>query len=138
MHKKAFTLIEVMVSVMIISVVIMALLKMQGNSTHIFSKLISKLEINQYTSFFLSNKDYGFTREDISLDKFLREFRVEDDLRRKLKNIKVKINYDKLDRYGDSIDNQENSSNSSMVLEVGRSSILLNNSKVSILRLRIQ
>jgi len=32
--KKAFTLIEVMVAVMIISVVVMALLSMQGNTTH--------------------------------------------------------------------------------------------------------
>ncbi|NPA60089.1 MAG: prepilin-type N-terminal cleavage/methylation domain-containing protein, partial [Epsilonproteobacteria bacterium] len=108
--KKAFTLIEVMISVMIISVVIMALLKMQGNNSHIFSKLTSKLEINQYTSFFISNNEYGFSKKSTYLDELLSEFRVEDNLRRELKNIKINIDYDELDRYGDDDTTEEQSS----------------------------
>jgi len=132
----AFTLIEVMVSVMIISVVIMALLQMQGNNTYMFSKLKSKLEINQYASFFIANKDYGFKKESVYLSDLLNEFVVEDDLRRKLKNIKIKIRYEELDKYGDSNTSQGDSSD--MLLEIGKSSIDVDDSTVSIMRLKIQ
>jgi prepilin-type N-terminal cleavage/methylation domain-containing protein len=135
-QKDAFTLIEVMVSVMIISVVIMALLQMQGNSTHIFSRLKSNLEVNQYASYFILNSGYGFNRKTVSLYTLLNEFQVEDNLRRELKDIKVDIKYDKLERYGDSNGSEEKSS--SVVLEIGKSVINMNNSTVSLIRLRLQ
>jgi len=135
-RRDAFTLIEVMVSVVIISVVIMALLQMQGNNTHIFSKLISKLEINQYASFLLANKDYGFEKKSVYLDDLLSEFRVEDDLRRKLKNIRLKIKYDKLNQYGDKESSQDDSSD--ILLEVGKSTVEVDNSAVSLIRLKLQ
>jgi len=139
--KNAFTLIEVMIAVMIISVVIMALLEMHGNTAHIFSKFSSQIKINQYTSLFISNPDYGFEKKSVDLDDLLSNFKLEDDLRRELKNIKVKIEYEELDKFSDSsedsdIDDEEG--NSGLVLEIGKTILKVNNSSTSLVRFRIQ
>jgi len=94
--KEAFTLIEVMVSVMIISVVIMALIEMFSNNTHLFSYIKKQTTITQYTSFFISNKEYGFQNKDVTLNDLLRDFNLDDTLRRELKNSKTKVLYQKL------------------------------------------
>lgn len=49
--RKAFTLIEVMVSVMIITVVVMALYAMNGNTSFIYEKSVHAMPVNQYLSF---------------------------------------------------------------------------------------
>lgn len=133
--RDAFTLIEVMVAVMIISVVIMALLEMQGNTTHIFSRLGNTLKINQYTSLFISNNDYGFEKNSVDLDDLLSEFKVEDELRRELKTIKVKVDYKELKRI-DMSEIEEGSS--SMVFELGETSLDIDDSSASLMRFRIQ
>jgi prepilin-type N-terminal cleavage/methylation domain-containing protein len=127
--RKAFTLIEVMVAVMIISVVIMALLQMRGNSSHIFSNLTQKLEINRYISFLISNSDYGFEKKTTTLDKLLGDFDVENDLRRELKSIKVEVIYQGLE----SID-----IGSTAVLKIGKTSLKTDKSSASLLRLKLQ
>ena len=133
--RSAFTLIEVMVAVMIISVVIMALLQMQGNTSHIFSKLGNTLKINQYTSLFISNKDYGFEKKSVDLDDLLSEFKVENELRRELKTIKVKVDYEELKTI-DMSENEEGSS--SLVFELGKTVLKIDDSSSSILRFKIQ
>jgi prepilin-type N-terminal cleavage/methylation domain-containing protein len=134
--KKAFTLIEVMVSVMIISVVIMALLQMQGNNTHMFLKLKSNLNINQYASYLVSNKKYGFEKDSTNLYNLLSDFKLEDDLRRELKNIKIDIRYDELDRYLDTNTTEETSSD--MVLYIGKSVIEVDGSTTSLIRMKLR
>ncbi len=135
--KNAFTLIEVMVAVIIISVVIMALLKMQGNNAHMFSRFTSQLKINQYASFFIANSDYGFEKKSVNLDDILSDFKLEDDLRIELKNIKVEVVYEELEQIDMSESDEENSS-SSMIMEIGRSILNVNNSSTSLVRFRIQ
>lgn len=120
---------------MIISVVIMALLEMQGNTTHIFSRLGNTLKINQYTSLFISNNDYGFEKNSVDLDDLLSEFKVEDELRRELKTIKVKVDYKELKRI-DMSEIEEGSS--SMVFELGETSLDIDDSSASLMRFRIQ
>lgn len=135
--KNAFTLIEVMVAVMIISVVIMALLEMQGNSAHIFSKLTSQIKISQYASLFISNPDYGFEKKSVDLDDLLNDFKLEDDLRRELKNIKVKVVYEELELL-DMSESDDDEVSSSLVLEIGKTILKVNDSSTALVRFRIQ
>lgn len=97
MHK-AFTLIEVMISVVIISIVIIALLQMNGNNSFIFSNLLKNSSANQYASFFISNQDYGFEDKKVNMDDLVSDFKVEDELRKKLKDVKIEILYQELEK----------------------------------------
>jgi len=134
--RKAFTLIEVMVSVIIISVVIMALLQMRGNSSHIFLELGKRIEINQFASFIIGNNNYGFENKATTLDKLLDDFEVDSDLRRKLKRVKVKILYRERERIDMSEDSDEDV-NSSTVFEIGKTILKTEKSSVSFLRLKL-
>jgi len=133
--KKAFTLIEVMVSVMIISVVIMALLEMKSNSSHILSLLKKQIDTTQYISLLIANKDYGYEDKSIRLDALIKEFDVDNNLRRKLKNIKAKIIYNEIETIDLSED--ENGS-SSMLLEIGESLVKTDKFSTKIYRIRLQ
>jgi len=147
MRKAAFTLIEVMVAVVIISVVIMALIKLFANNSHIFSTLDNKSQSNQYLSFLISPSDYGLENKETTLYDLVKEFDIEDDLRRELKNIKVKLLYQELDtidvgEYEADVESQEEQTeekaSSSMVFEVGKTILKINNSSVSMLRIKQQ
>ena len=133
--KKAFTLIEVMVSVMIISVVIMALLEMKSNSSHIFSLLKKQIDTTQYISLLIANKDYGYEDKSIRLDALIKEFDVDDNLRRKLKNMKAKVIYNEIE----TIDLSEDANgSSSMLLEIGESLVKTDKFSTKIYRIRLQ
>jgi len=146
--RKAFTLIEVMVAVLIISVVIMALFEMQGNNSLFFSKFYKKIQVNQMVSFFISNKKNGFAKEDIYLDDLLSEFKLENELRRKLKEVKVELDYEELVQLGMNEDGEESEdvfsdeneeeTESEVSLEVGKTIIKLDDTTASIVRLRLQ
>jgi len=138
--KEAFTLIEVMVSVMIISVVIMALIEMFSNNTHLFSYIKKQTTITQYTSFFISNKEYGFQIKDVTLNDLLRDFNLDDTLRRELKNSKTKVLYQKLERIdlSEQSGDTEAEGNSKMVLEIGKTILQAEGSSSSLLRLRVE
>jgi len=140
---RAFTLIEVMVAVMIISVVIMALLTMRGNSTHIFSDLSSRVKINQFASLFISNTDYGFLKKSVTLEKLVSDFDIESDLRRELSNTKVEVIYQELNiidmsEFDASDKESEAEVSSNMVFEIGKTVLKTPNSSTGLLRLRVQ
>ena len=155
MHKArdGFTLIEVIISVVIISTVIMALLQMYANNIHIFSTLNKKTEINQYSSFFISNADIGLESDTITLYDLVEDFDLENDLRRELKNIKAEVIYQEIetidmsdydgskdideDDSAEDVENKEKS-NSAMVFEIGKSILKVKESSVSLLRLNLQ
>lgn len=128
-QRDGFTLIEVMVSVMIISVVIMALIKMYANNTHIYTTLKLQTDTNQYSSFLISNDDYGFENSEVRLNDLLGEFDLNDDLRRKLKMIKVKLIYQELQQI------EDDEETSSVILTIGKTTIKTQNSSTSFLRL---
>ena len=147
--KNAFTLIEVMIAVVIISTVIMALLTMSGNNTHIFSSFKEKTKINQYASFFIANSEYGYERKTIFLDNLVSDFDVESDLRRMLKKVKVALTYqivEQIDMSGfqesDEEEPQEQEEdkqvNSSLIIEIGRTTLKIDKSSVSLLRIKAQ
>ena len=138
--KGAFTLIEVMIAVMIISVVIMALVKMYANNTHIFMSLQKQVKTNQYASFLIGHKDYGYEDKSISMYELVRDFNLHDDLRRKLKDIKVKVVYMELDRIDlsdSATEDLENETASELVLEVGKTILKTESSSSSLMRFKL-
>ena len=139
-HRDAFTLIEVMVAVMIIAVVIMALLQMYANNTHIFSSMKEQTKINQYSSFLISNENYGFEDKNIYLYALVRDFDLEDDLRRELKKIKIKMLYKELEAIdiGNQSNDEDMESSSNLVLEIGESLIQTDSASTALMRLRIR
>ncbi len=147
-RRKAFTLIEVMVAIVIISTVIAALITMSGNNTHIFSNLRNTIMINQYASFFISNKQYGLTNNDVSLDKLVDDFDLDKDLRRKLKTIDINIKYTVIDQIDmGKYDNSENIDeegtdteedvNSALLIEIGRTTLRTDSASTSLLRVQV-
>jgi len=135
--RKAFTLVEVMVAVLIISIVIMALLQMKGHSAHIFSSLIQKLETNQYLSFLVSNDDYGFEQDTMTADSLVKDFDIDGDLRQSLKKVKVDLIYQELDSIDLDEQDDENLS-SGMVFEIGKTILKTDKASVSLPRIRLQ
>ncbi|MDX1808589.1 MAG: prepilin-type N-terminal cleavage/methylation domain-containing protein [Sulfurospirillaceae bacterium] len=133
--RAAFTLIEAMVAVMIISVVVIALFQMHSNNTHVFSLIKKQSRTNQYASFLIAHDDYGFENKNIHLSDLLKDFRLEDKLRIQLKNTKATLIYQKLQQVD--LSKQKDTDNLDMFLEAGKSVLKVDGSSTSLLRLRI-
>ena len=137
-----FTLIEVMVSVVIISTVIMALLELISNSGHIFSTLDKKSKANQYISLIIANKDYGHEDKKATMYDLVREFDIESELRRELKAQTIKVIYQELEsidmRESEESGEEEQALGSSMVFEIGKTIIQMPDSSASLLRIKLQ
>lgn len=133
----AFTLIEVMVAVMIISVVITALIQMSANNNHIFSQLIKQANINPYASLFISNRDYGFESKSIHLDDLVSDFRLENALTKELRDTQVKVLYQKLKQI-DMRKNDDEKSNSNIIFEIGKTVLKMNDSSIALVRIRME
>lgn len=153
--RDAFTLIEVMVSVVIISTVIMALLELFANNSHIFSTLEKQNKSNQYLSFMLNNEDYGFIDDKITLYDLVEDFDLENDLRRELKDVKIELVYQELDSidmsdYDPNEDednpindeeinpNDKEQGSSNLIFEIGQSVLKFEDSSAALLRIRLQ
>jgi len=152
--KPAFTLIEVMIAVVIISTVIMALIQMYANNIHIFSTLKSKTNLTQYGTLLVANPEVGFEKKEFSLYDLVDGFQVEDDLRRELKNQKVKIIYSELekidlaefsdeedeDKSNEEISDEPNKeqSQSNMILEIGKTTLKFKEGATSIVRIELK
>ena len=157
--RKAFTLIEVMVSVMIIVTVVMALYSMNANSSMIYEKSKKDGSLHQYNSLLVGNLKYGFEDDNIELDRLIDDFDVDDELRRELHKQKVKIIYtevrtiylsefsleDEAESENSNIiypqnvinDQKKENANSGFVFEIGRDSLKFEEGSSSILRLRL-
>lgn len=147
--KNAFTLIEVMVAVMIVSVVIAALLQMRGDTSNKFIGIKKMMQTNQYNSFLLSQSDkYGFEESNIDLYRLVDDFDLESDLRRRLKSIKLKVDYEELDtidtaEFDDSAKPSEDgeevqTDTTGIVFEIGKSILKADNFSTNLMRVRIQ
>jgi len=151
----AFTLIEVLVSVMIISVVIGALLELFSTNSHSFASVQKKILQTHKTSLLLGNPVYGYEKKSVDLAELLKDFNLDNDLRRKLKREKASIIYTEVTRvdFGDAaesiaeIKKDENINNEAVEketgaatnsLEVGRTTFKLGGESSSFLRVKIQ
>ncbi|MEN8303566.1 MAG: prepilin-type N-terminal cleavage/methylation domain-containing protein [Campylobacterota bacterium] len=136
--RKGFTLVEVMIAVVIISVVISALLEIYANSAYTFLKLDKKSAANQYLSFVVDNRDYGLENKNATLHDLLKDFDIDDDLKKELKSVKVKIIYQKLQSIDLSDREELKDTDSQVVFEIGKTILKLNDSSSSILRVNLQ
>ncbi len=138
MHRAraAFTLVEVMVSVMIISVVIMALIEMHGNSTHLFTNIKERLHVSFLPSLLIANPDYGYENKTLSADILTKDFILDDDLRRKLKALNITLSYEQLDSMQAPISDKNSTLDSqNSLFYIGKTTLKVENSSVSFLRI---
>jgi len=143
--RKAFTLIEVMVAVMIVSVVIAALLQMQGSTTTKFFGIKKMMQTNQYNSFLLSLGDkYGFEKSQMDMNRLVENFDLEDNLRRRLKSMRVELNYKEIksidtSKFEESSDDEkEQSTSTGTVFEIGKTILKTDDFTLQLMRVRIQ
>jgi len=154
-NRSGFTLIEVLVSVMIISVVIAALLQLFSTNSHSFSSVHEKILQTNKTSLLLGNKIYGYEKKRIDLAELVKDFNIDDTLRRKLKQEKVEIIYTELmnidfDAAAASIAEEEQTaqqndeavinetSEATNALEVGKTTMRIGDQSSGFLRVKIQ
>ena len=137
MNKKGFTLIEVMVAVILISIVIMSLFELKSNYTFLFQKTRDNAK-NFWLATFINSSDFGFKNDKTTLDKLSLNFDMDDDLRRFLKNKKLDIIYQEVKSIDLSkIDNNQSQS-SNMKLRIGKTILKQNNQKTAFYRVDIK
>jgi hypothetical protein len=126
-----------MVAVVIISVVIMAMIKMYADSINILDIFKKQNAVEGYTSFFINSKDYGYEKDSANLYRLVEDFDLDDDIRRELKSIKLDIEYDKLKVID--MSSVESSEGSSSVFEVGSTKLkTANEISLNIIRFRVE
>jgi len=145
LNRRGFTLIEVMVAVMIVSVVIAALLQMQGSTIDKFFGIKNMMKTNQYSSLLLSQREkYGFEKSHLSMYQLVEDFDLESDLRRRLKRDRLSLDYKELatydtSEYNDTTDeNSETTGSLGVVFEIGKTIFKIKDDSHSFIRIKIQ
>lgn len=146
-----FTLIEILVAVMLISVVIGALLQLYSNNTRFFSQMGPKMERAYQTTLLQGVTAVGFESGEIGLDELVNEFKVDDDLRRRLKSVRARVDYTELMRLDDADISEEAEAFSGTdevetaaaaaeapALEIGRTSLSIEGIGTSLIRVKLQ
>jgi len=147
----AFTLVEVLVSVVIISVVIGALLQIFSNNAFTFRSVNTKITETNRVTLLIGNTLYGLEDDKVPLDELLKEFNLEDELRRRLKKVKVEILYTELQSIDfddaaeaiaqDSDEDQgliQDAAEASSALEIGRTTMIIDHQSSSYVRIKFQ
>lgn len=98
--KKSFSLMEVIIAVMILSVVMVALLQIKTENIFLISKTNKRVKLNEYVQLSVDLKKVNEeSSEDIELFLDKKYPFVNDDIRKELKEIKVDIREKKEDEY---------------------------------------
>lgn len=155
-HSGGFTLIEVLVAVMIIAVVIGALIQLFATNSHTFSSVHQKILHTNKTTLLLGNEIYGNEDKKTDLAELVKDFNIDDDLRRLLKKEKVQIIYTEVtsidfDDAAESLSEAEaaadNGSDDTLIteaaeatnaLEIGRTTLKIGEQSSSFLRVKFQ
>ena len=78
--KKAFTLIEIVITVLIISIIGFALLQMQSNTIKSLELLDTRLKVNKYSSFIFSKITKNLHEKHKSVYEFIQDrYNITDD-----------------------------------------------------------
>jgi prepilin-type N-terminal cleavage/methylation domain-containing protein len=149
-----FTLLEVLVAVMIIAVVIGSLIQLFANNSNTFASIPQRILHTNTTSLLLGNEVYGFQKDKTDLAELVKDFKIDDDLRRKLKNIKAEIIYSEVTTidFGDASESiaEEASSKTggetlvkdaadvSNSMEIGRTTLKIKDQSSSFVRIKFQ
>lgn len=87
--KKAFSLVEVIIAITMLSVVMITLLQIKSDNIFMISKSDEKAKLNDYALLAIELRTADNKNENLFLDKV---YSFEnDDLRKELKDIKIKI-----------------------------------------------
>ncbi|MDD2888435.1 MAG: prepilin-type N-terminal cleavage/methylation domain-containing protein [Aliarcobacter sp.] len=93
---KAFSLMEVIIAIVMLSVVMIALLKIKSENIFLVSKSNENTKANEYILLAVDfNDEISNKNEDVFLNK--RYTYSNDDVRRELKDIKISIKDDKVE-----------------------------------------
>jgi prepilin-type N-terminal cleavage/methylation domain-containing protein len=94
--KKAFSLMEVIISIMILSTVMVALLQVKNENIFLIEKTNERAKLNDYIQISVDLKRIEKNSDDV-IEQFLdKKYKFEnDDIRKELKNIKVDIKEEK-------------------------------------------
>ncbi|MGB5964809.1 MAG: prepilin-type N-terminal cleavage/methylation domain-containing protein [Sulfurimonadaceae bacterium] len=151
-----FTLIEVLVAVMIIAVVIGSLIQLFATNTHTFSSVHQKILHTNKTTLLLGNEIYGYENKKVDLDELVKDFNIDDDLRRLLKKERAEILYTEVTSidFGDAAEalaeaEESKSGNddealiseageATNTLEIGRTTLKIGGQSSSFLRVKFQ
>ncbi len=129
MNKKAFTLIEVLVSVIILSTVAVMLFEISTNSKNNFSYLTKKGEFTTLYSLALMHNDQAFHNSEKNLYEFIRDdYDIkDDDFRKYLKEKKVYYDHQEFTTFEPlgSSENKDDDSNQSMNFKIVFDKILV-------------
>ena len=87
--KKALTLVEVLVSIVLISIVITTILQIQQNNIHLLKKVKKSTVYNGYISLISTYDNKHNTDTKLYLDSEIKF--GDDEIRKKLKEIKVYV-----------------------------------------------
>jgi prepilin-type N-terminal cleavage/methylation domain-containing protein len=92
--KSAFTLIEVLMAVIIVSIVVMGAMELQGKNQEMAEYISKRAKSELSNSLFLSSKAYRYDKDEKDAYELLRdEFFIKDDKSKEiLKKIIKKIN----------------------------------------------
>ena len=155
-HSSGFTLIEVLVAVMIIAVVIGALIQLFATNTYTFTSVQQKIFQTNKTTLLLGNEIYGYENKKVDLAELVKDFNIDDDLRRLLKKNKAEIIYTEVTSidFGDAAeaiaevegaqnDNEDEgliseAAEATNALEIGRTTLKVNGESSSFLRVKLQ
>ena len=98
--KKSFSLMEVIIAVMILSVVMVALLQIKTENIFLISKTNERVKLNEYVQLSIDLKKINEENSE-NIEFFLDKKYpfVNDDIRKELKGIKVDIREKKEDEY---------------------------------------
>lgn len=149
LNKEGFTLIEIMVSVLIISTVVMAMLQLFSNNTHFFQHMDGKSSLTLESTLLIGAKDFGFEKKETTLYDLIDGFEVDNEVRKALKEKKVSLNYVEVTRLdGDDLeanaealaedDENVDGASSGTSLEIGKSIISTGKQKSAFLRIKLQ
>ena len=155
-NRSAFTLIEVLVTVMIISIVIGALMQLFATNSHTFTSVHQKIIETNRASLLLGSIVYGYENKSIDLAELVKDFDIDDDLRRALKNEKVEVIYTEMNNidFGemaeslatDKAEEQDNdeeevikeTGEATNAIEIGKTTLKINGESSSFLRVKLQ
>ncbi len=100
--KKAFSLIEVIIATLLLSVVILSLYEVKASNIFILEKSKESKEQNDNLNLAMDSREYSKRNVNIYLDK---HFNIkDDDIRREFKKVKIKVKDEILDTYTKKID----------------------------------
>ncbi len=86
--KRAFTLMEILVSVMLISIVLLGIAKIESQNIGVAHYLSNRIESEFANSLFLGSKISNYNKEKLTAYDALKDFNIDNlDTKRVLKNI---------------------------------------------------